>query len=90
MKDDVANATTAINIQYIQRDIAEMKQNMKEMLENFVTKQEFDPIKTLAVEGRKESGERIEKMEKTIAMWAGGILLLAFIIPFILKLVFKW
>lgn len=41
------STTTTINIQYIQKDVAEIKETLKTMSEVFVTQTEFKPIKSI-------------------------------------------
>ncbi len=47
MKATAESTATAINIQYIQKDISEIKTGIKEMSQSFVTQTEFTPIKNI-------------------------------------------
>lgn len=85
MKQTAEATATALNIQYIQKDISDIKLSLKEMSGMYVPKNEFIDL----VKSSSGQEERIRDIEKKTQSYAGALAVLTFIIPIIIRFVWK-
>lgn len=85
IKTTAETTATALNIQYIQRDILDIKTSLKEMINNFVTKEEYK----LVTDSQTDHETRIRGVESNILRWGGAIAVIAFSVPILLKIFLK-
>ena len=87
IKSTAEQTATSINISYIQKDMADVKQSLKEITGMYVTNKDFaDYIKT-----SDDHENRIRKMEENMWRWVGISSVVASVITavstFLLKLI---
>jgi hypothetical protein len=81
----ISAAVVSTNIDYIKRDIAEIKENMKDVLGRFVTQQDF--AEHIKVDVDHE--ERIRTIEQNMWKWIGASSVAGALISSILGVVIK-
>ena len=82
------SATTAIisnDITWIKGSLAEIKDMLKSIDGNFLSRVEFTPIHDSIIDYHR----RVDEIQKTIFIWIGALMLLSVISPILLKIFFK-
>jgi hypothetical protein len=81
VKETAERTATALNIQYIQKDVAEIKLDIKQMTTqqlNFLPKSEYDVR-------HEELIQKMEFLTKIVYMGMGGVTALTFVLKFFIK-----
>lgn len=85
VKSTADQTATSLNIQYIQRDIAEIKASVRGFEGQFVSRTEFSAL-TKSVE---VSLDHMDGLEGVVQKGLGAVGVLAFIVPLIIKFFVK-